>query len=768
VKALALQLIALSVILAGQLPAADLASSYEWKPVCIGAGGYADGFITSDSNPNVRFVRVDTGQFYRWSVADNRWLPMVVQNADGSGFDRALFPDTSHGLVAGANSFALDPNDNNVLYLYLTFTTYGSAACYGTLPCNVYKSTDGGKKFTATHFNDAAGFTMKNNDAFCDDSFRQDDDCMAVDPNNSKVVYIGTGTKGMFKSTDGGNTWKAIIGGGLPVPKGKNDINVLIYKKGGTTVVNGVSVSKVIYLVYSKGVSKNPLAEGNVYRSADGGQTWDNLTKDAGPSVRCRGGVLDQNSGILYVRTQRWEPGSKVSLWKYENQTWTKVVDDVIMLAIDPTNSNNLVAQGFTGGRISIDGGKTWKKVEAKFARNPGQGCAGILEKWSNGQLRMDTAGTVWMANGNNGVIKWKFDPKATSMTWVPDAAGIENQVGMDIVFLKNSGNKILVSVGDQNGFIINNPDNFDVTLVEPELAVTGYGHGISVCPNDPNTFLIDGYHPAITTDGGKTYMLKGLKDLLLSEMKSKHGWGNMKISRRGDWKAGSDHLVAVFSGAAWYSKDGGNTWTKSKTDFGPVLVPTAPWAFNAGLVADPFVPDKFYGYFQEGTGSTGVFCTTTDGGENWKRIALPAAKPNDKCELRANEAVQNDLWLEAGNGMFHSTDAGGTWTHVPGNLGLDPGRLSSIALGKGSGRSGDAPYTVYYAYVSTQRDQPAKDEGIYRSTNAGVSWDRICKRPYGFLCACGTIAASWDTFGLVCANVNGQSFIYGTLKEKK
>jgi len=80
-----LRLIALTVLLSGNLSAIDLTETYEWKPVAIGAGGFADGLIISETDPNVCFARHDTGQYYRWNTAEDRWLPMVVQNDDGSG-----------------------------------------------------------------------------------------------------------------------------------------------------------------------------------------------------------------------------------------------------------------------------------------------------------------------------------------------------------------------------------------------------------------------------------------------------------------------------------------------------------------------------------------------------------------------------------------------------------------------------------------------------------------------------------------------------------
>jgi len=762
----------------GPLSAADLTSTYTWKPINIGAGGWADGIIISDTDPNVRFMRDDTGQYYRWSVADNKWLPMVVQNDDGSGFGESIIPRPSHGISVLGNdggSFALDPNDNKSVYLYLAF---GTPDRYGSLPWNVYKSIDGGKNFVATRFNDAAKFTLKSNDTFLA-SFRTDGECLTVDPNNSKVVYIGTGTRGIFRSTDGGDTWKAMSGGGLPAPAGVNGINILPYRKGGAVTVNGVSASKVIYLIYGNGptVAKlppkndtsNPNAKDGVFKSTDGGQTWIQLKADGnGLTDRCRCGVLDQNTGALYVQTNR-RGGPRV-VWKYDGSVLTKIYNaDAAALAVDPKNPNNLMSGGGLAWGISTDAGKTWKNIPRPYI------CSGKHPQGFSGNdphrscmfacMRMDSAGNVWFIEGNDGVLRWKFDPSATEIDFVPDTAGVENFCSMDIAFLKNRGGKAIVSVMDNNAMLINNLDTFDVTL----FCENGLNNGenISVCPNDPDTFSIVSYASRITTDGGKTFQVFTMRSKKVPEgpytVPEGLIFGSLQISRRGNWKAGEDHLVWLNGKIAVYSKDGGKTWTPTTTDFGKSFLSVSPWSVNRNLVADPFIPDKFYMYFHDGS-----FWITTDGGATWAKGATPAGNPG--CyQLTGNDAAPNDLWASTKGGIYHSPDAGATWNLVTGNDNL---RLDHclLALGKGSGKPGDAPYTVYYFYGTLDWGKPARDYGVYRSTNAGASWDRIARWPAGLMAinlgwGLSCMSASWDTFGLVGIAVNGQGFVYGKPK---
>jgi len=536
-----------------------------------------------------------------------------------------------------------------------------------------------------------------------------------------------------------------------------NKVVVTGIKKGVTLTVSGISA----------------MPQSNVYQSSDGGQTWANLTKDTGPSGVCHAGVLDPNNGTLYVPAR----GTSSALWKYDGTSWTKLMNDAACVTVDPANSNNLFVMG-AGARISTNGGKSWTKGEwtPHLPSTQTQGFAGCKHTGAmncTATVRMDTTGTVWWIGGNDGVYTWKFDPtvkKSTDILWTPNTAGVENFCSMDIVFPKNEGGKTVVSVMDEDALVVNNLDTFDVTPTTGETWLNN-GQNISVCPNDPNTFSIVSYATRITTDGGKTFTLFAPPDKTKTNATTTAPYtlppdlifGCLQISRRGNWSAGSDHLVWLNGKVSCYSKDGGKTWQLTTTDFGKSGFPISPWSVNHNLVADPFTPDKFYVYFYDGS-----FWTTTDGGATWTKGNSPEGHPG-AGRLSANDAVQNDLWVSTGNrwvaagaGIYHSTDAGATWQKIADNNGITLTGL--IALGKGRNQPGDAPYTVYCVYSGVNPGQPAKDYGIYRSTNAGASWDRIGRHPYGLLCP-GGIGASWDTFGLVGVAIGGQGFVYGKPK---
>ena len=91
-----------------------------------------------------------------------------------------------------------------------------------------------------------------------------------------------------------------------------------------------------------------------------------------------------------------------------------------------------------------------------------------------------------------------------------------------------------------------------------------------------------------------------------------------------------------------------------------------------------------------------------------------------------SNNAVHNDLWLETFMGLYHSTDAGDSWQEVLGNSGRPHQRLRRGAgQGERSARR-RALHLYYWSGDWNERQRPPQDCGIYRSTDAGKSWDRI------------------------------------------
>jgi photosystem II stability/assembly factor-like uncharacterized protein len=179
------------------------------------------------------------------------------------------------------------------------------------------------------------------------------------DPSNPDVLYAGTASEGIFKSTDHGTTWNA-INNGLDI------LNV-------ASIAVDPSSPKTIYAT----------GERSAYKSSDGGANWMNITNGIdfpGVFAEATSILVDpNNTQIVYVGILIRSPLSQGGLWKStdEGVSWTLVLaEDIYTLAIDPTTSDVVYAGTGASSMVnkSVDGGVTWTSA------NPSQlgACDGV------------------------------------------------------------------------------------------------------------------------------------------------------------------------------------------------------------------------------------------------------------------------------------------------------------------------------------------------------------------------------------------------------
>jgi photosystem II stability/assembly factor-like uncharacterized protein len=344
----------------------------------------------------------------------------VVYVASGEGLHR---PDLSVGdgiyrsSDAGATwthlglrdgqqiaALAVNPKNPDRLFAAVLGHPYGPNAERG-----IFRSTDGGHTWTKVLYKD-------QNTGGSD---------VAIDPTNPSVVYASLwearlgpwedgnsyeGTHGgLFKSTDGGNTWNPLTKG---LPTGLLQINVAIAASDPNRLYATVSTKVEGAYASAKGLS--------VYRSDDAGESWVQITDDPRPAMKIGGGDLPvprvdpQNADIAYstsIVTCRSTDGGK---------TWISLRgapggDDYQNLWINPRNPKILLLVSDQGAVISVNGGESWgswynqptAQLYHVSATNtfPYQVCAGQQESGS----------VCTSTRGNDGEI--------TSRNWHP--AGI-------------------------------------------------------------------------------------------------------------------------------------------------------------------------------------------------------------------------------------------------------------------------------------------------------------------------------------------------------
>jgi len=196
---------------------------------------------------------------------------------------------------------------------------------------------------------------------------------IAVHPANPGVIYIGTASGGLWKTTTGGATWQPLM------------------DREGSYSIGWVTLDpqnpNVVWVGTGERNSQRSVAYGDgVYKSEDGGRSWKHVGLKTSEHIG-RIVVHPKNSDIVYVAAQGplWSAGGDRGLYKTTDggKTWAQVlkisehtgVSDVV---IDPRNPDIIVASAYQRRRHfytlidggpesaihrSTDGGATWSKV---------------------------------------------------------------------------------------------------------------------------------------------------------------------------------------------------------------------------------------------------------------------------------------------------------------------------------------------------------------------------------------------------------------------
>src|SRR4051812_47130613 len=162
--------IILSLLLLSSAACAGDTEPYVWRNVKVGGGGFIPGIVFSRVEKGLAYLRSDMGGCYRWDDVAKTWIPMHDQLAESSYF--------------GGESIAPDPVDANTVYI--------AAGMYRGAPSAILRSRDGGKKgeFFPVSFRRGG-----NEDG------RGVGERLAVDPNDTRILYFGSRHDGLQRST---------------------------------------------------------------------------------------------------------------------------------------------------------------------------------------------------------------------------------------------------------------------------------------------------------------------------------------------------------------------------------------------------------------------------------------------------------------------------------------------------------------------------------------------------------------------------------------
>ena len=263
----------------------------------------------------------------------------------------------------------IDPNDSNTIWVGTGENVSGRHVGYGD---GVYRSRDGGQSWENMGLEDSEHIGM-----------------IRIDPRDSDTIFVaaqgplwsGGGDRGLYKSTDGGESWRKVLGNGL----GNTEIDDRY--TGVSEVHMDPRNPDVMYAVaWQRFRNVAVVMDGGpgtgIYKSQDGGETWRELTE----------GLPEENMGKTGLAISPQDP-------------------DVIYATIELDNR--------TGGFWrSADGGETWQKLtEFRVAVGARTGVATTLG-W--GPRFLHSTGQLHKGGPNSGVFIQFVDP-ATQSVDVPE-----------------------------------------------------------------------------------------------------------------------------------------------------------------------------------------------------------------------------------------------------------------------------------------------------------------------------------------------------------
>lgn len=645
---------------------------FHWEPIFDSMPVSSIGALAvAPSDPNV--VWVGTGESSIRSNVSLGW-GMFKSTDAGKTWVRAGLDSTGRiGRVV------IHPTNPDVVFVTAVGRSYGPQQHRG-----VYRTTDGGRTWERVLFVD------ENTGAYA----------VAMDPVNPRVLYASTweflirtwGRKsggagsGIWKSVDGGTTWKRLTGNGLPTkPFGKSDL-----------AVARTNPNRVYALIETSDGVPLPGVEaesGELWRSDDGGAKWELVSHDRELAGRTqyytRMAVMPDNENEAYFLTSGWTKtldGGRTSI----NPPFSEVPGgDHHDIWIDPANPNRMTVGHDGGVSITTNRGKTWNQVQLPIAqmyhvtvdtRIPyyvyGNRQDGPSARGPSNSRFASFFGDVGIPRGlwhsvGGGESGWATpDPEDPNLVW-SSASGFGSVGG-------------IVSRYDVRTGIANNIE------IWPEMTA---GHSarevkyrfqwtfpVVISPHDRNTLYVGSQHVHATSDGGKTWRELS-PDLTRNDTTRQGISGGLTPDNIGVEYVGVVFAIAeskLEKGLIWagtndglvqLTRDGGRTWS----NLSPNITGLLEWGTVSNIAPSRYEAGTAYvtvdGH-QVDNRDPWVY-KTTDYGKTWKLIVsgIPKTPLSYAHWIKEDPVRRGLLYLGTENALYVSFNDGELWQPLQTNL---------------------------------------------------------------------------------------------------
>ena len=627
-------------------------SGQNWKNISDGYFGGSIGAVSvSESDPNVLYV--GTGeQTVRGNVSPG--YGGFWKSYDGGETWKKLNLNIDQVQVG---RIAIHPTDPNIVFIAVMGDLFKDSPDRG-----LYKSTNGGNSWKKVLYANQRSGAVD----------------ISIDKSNPRIMYASTwnirrtpyslesGGEGsaLWKSTDGGDTWKNISNStGLPK---------------GIWGISGVSISPANpNIIYALIENKN----GGLYKSNDSGKTWKIVNSDRNLRQRAwyytRIYADTQNENRVYVMN--------VAFWRSEDggksfDRYRTPHGDHHDLWIDPNNNRRMIVADDGGAQVSNDDANNWSTYMNQPTAQYYRVATDNSFPYNILVAQQDNSTQRVPHRVNSGGI--------SERDWEPSAGGESAHLAA------KPDNPDIVYGGSYGGYLTRLDHNTGEVRSVNVWPNNPMGHGaedmkyrfqwnfpIFFSPHDNDKLYTTSNNFHVTNDEGQSWDVIS-PDLTRNE-KEKLGPSGGPITKDNTaveyyatifaacespyekdllWAASDDGLIHV-------SKDGGINWENVTPENSPKYL-----MWNS-VEPDPFIKGGLYaaGTLYKTGDYRPYLYKTKDYGKTWEKIVEGIPENHFTRVLRADPNKEGLLYAGTESGMFISFDDGKSWSSFQLNLPLVP-----------------------------------------------------------------------------------------------
>jgi photosystem II stability/assembly factor-like uncharacterized protein len=610
-------------------------------------------------NWKTRTIWVGTGEVNS-SRSSYAGIGMYKSNDNGKSWSYLGLPETQH-----IGKILLHPSNPDVAWVAALGHLYSTNKERG-----VFKTTDGGKSWKQTLFVDETTGAVE----------------MDINPKNPNEIYASTWhrirkawdfteggkTSGIYKSNDGGNSWKLLTNGGSGFPQGDGigRIGLAVYPQNPSVVYAVVDnynlkpdTSKTPKPNTGAGPAANQIYGCEVYKSLDGGKHW-NKTNEKNIEIYNTFGYY---FGKIFVSPTNPDKivilGTSANLSADGGKSFTSMDKgnthaDWHALWINPKRDDHMVAGNDGGCNISYDAGKNWFKANSPavgqfYAINvdnekPYNVYGGLQDNGSWYGKSTNKESIDWTDEGQYGFkrigggdgMQVQIDPRDHNTVYTGSQFGAYMRINK-----QNQGPKFLRPV----------PQNS-----KEEKPRFNWQTPILLSKHNPDILYMAGNSLFRSMNKGDDFeRISG--DLSNGKKAGDVPFGTMTSISESPFKFGLIY-TGTDDGVVSLSKDGGNTWTK--------LSGLPQGLYISRVMASSHLQSRVYvtmnGY-RDDHYAAHVYCSD-DYGKTWKKLGndLPMEPVN---VLREDPKSSSILYVGTDGGAYASTDGGTSFMQFTNNL---------------------------------------------------------------------------------------------------